>query len=218
MADAPIIPVSMLIIGGYFAWFGVHYWRTDVKWPSDPVKSALTGKPIPGQTGKEPSPTAVLTADVQALQPDSSSGSTSSGGTPTATTGSAISDDALKYVGKGYVWGGNASSPGDWDCSSFVSYVLGHDLNQALPGGHWGDPGFPPHAHGPTTINYLVFGSPVDTPAAGDLIVWQTHVGICTGGNSMVSALDPQLGTRQTTIDGGSPGGETPHYRRVSSG
>lgn len=217
MADAPVIPVAMLIVGGYLAWFGVHYFGSDVKYPTTPIKSVLTGGTIPSVTGKEASATAVLTSDVQNLQPDSSSGGGNQNN-PQATTGNAISDDAIKYVGQGYQWGGPADKPGDWDCSSFVSYVLGHDLNQPLPGGHWGDPGFPPHAHGPTTINYLVFGSPIDKPEAGDLIVWQTHIGICTGGGNMVSALNGSLGTRQTTIEGGSPGGESVHYRRVSSG
>lgn len=32
-------------------------------------------------------------------------------------SGTAIASDALKYAGQGYVYGGNASRPGDWDCS-----------------------------------------------------------------------------------------------------
>lgn len=210
----------MIIAGGYLAWFGVHYFKTDVKWPTSPIKSALTGQPIPGQTGKEASVSATLASDVQSLQPDQTfpGGSPSSPSNPSKlTTGSTISDDALKYAGQGYVWGGNASKPGDWDCSSFVSYVLGHDLQLALPGGHWGDPGFPPHSHGPTTVNYLIFGTPVDTPAPGDLIVWQTHIGICTGPNKMISALNESLGTKETTIAGGTPGGESVHYRRIAN-
>jgi Lysozyme like domain len=83
VADAPIIPVSLLVVGGYLAWFGVHYWRTDVKWPSDPVKAALTGNPAPTGTAATPVHTTLL-ADVQALQPDnSSSSSTSSTGSGT---------------------------------------------------------------------------------------------------------------------------------------
>jgi hypothetical protein len=45
--DAPIVPVLVLSLGMYLAWFGVHYWRSDTAWPSDPIKAVLTGKPIP---------------------------------------------------------------------------------------------------------------------------------------------------------------------------
>src|SRR5581483_9875261 len=34
----------------YLTWFGVHYWRTDVKYPSDPIKGVLTGKGLPSAT------------------------------------------------------------------------------------------------------------------------------------------------------------------------
>ena len=37
----------MIVAGAYLSWFGVHYWRTDVNWPSDPVKAVLTGKALP---------------------------------------------------------------------------------------------------------------------------------------------------------------------------
>lgn len=70
MADAPIIPVSMLIVGGYLAWFGVHYFGTDVKYPTDPVKAILTGGTIPAASGKAPSAHVTLASDVMSLQPD----------------------------------------------------------------------------------------------------------------------------------------------------
>src|SRR5215472_13498415 len=69
-------------------------------------------------------------------------------------TGDQVASDALRYVGAGYIYGGPAARPGDWDCSSFVSYVLGHDLGMALPGGKWGAPGFPPGSHGPVVESY----------------------------------------------------------------
>lgn len=58
--DAPVIPVAMLGIGAYLAWFGVHYWRSDVRWPTDPVKAVLQGKGLP-------SATVTPTADEQAV-------------------------------------------------------------------------------------------------------------------------------------------------------
>ena len=45
--DAPVVPILILSLGAYLAWFGVHYWRSDTAWPSDPLKAVLTGKPIP---------------------------------------------------------------------------------------------------------------------------------------------------------------------------
>lgn len=55
VGNAPVIPVAMIITGFYLAWFGVHYWRRDVKWPSDPVKSILQGKGLPA-AGDAPQP------------------------------------------------------------------------------------------------------------------------------------------------------------------
>lgn len=212
LGEAPVIPLVVLGTGMYLAWFGVHYWRSDTKWPTDPVKAVLAGKPIPGQSAAAPL-SAELTADVQAYSGGSGSGSTSS------ATGSSIADDALKYNGAGYVWGGNASSTGDWDCSSFVSYVLGHDLGLPLPGGHWGDPGFPPHAHGPTTVQYMLYGTGINLKdvQAGDLIVSSVHMGIAISPSQMISAQDEQLGTGLGGFPAGFPGGP-PVYRRVSGG
>ena len=45
--DAPVVPILILSFGAYLTWFGVHYWRSDTAWPSDPIKAVLTGKPIP---------------------------------------------------------------------------------------------------------------------------------------------------------------------------
>jgi hypothetical protein len=45
--DVPILPVALMLTGAYLAWFGVYYWASDTKWPSDPVKSLLTGQGLP---------------------------------------------------------------------------------------------------------------------------------------------------------------------------
>ncbi len=220
VGDAPVIPVILIMAGFYLAWFGIHYWRTDVKYPSTPVKDVLQGKGVTPASNVPPSIHAVLAADVQGLQPDSGSAGGSSPAASSAT-GSAIADAALKYKGQGYVWGGPADHPGNWDCSSFVSYVLGHDLGLALPGGKYGDPGFPPHAHGPTTLTYLLFGTAINSSqvAAGDLIVYNTHIGIAISSTDMISAEDPQQGTGVSSISGMTSSlGEIPHFRRVSGG
>jgi len=61
VGDAPVIPLGLILIGGYLAWFGIHYFKSDLKWPSDPVKSVLQGKGLPGSA-----PT--LSPDEQALE------------------------------------------------------------------------------------------------------------------------------------------------------
>lgn len=47
LGRAPLIPLVILGTGIYLTWFGVHYWRSDVKWPTDPIKDLLTGKGLP---------------------------------------------------------------------------------------------------------------------------------------------------------------------------
>ena len=137
------------------------------------------------------------------------------------TTPSAIANDALRYQGHPYVYGGAPGSSGmaGWDCSSFANWVLGHDLGMMLPG--QSSPGYDGTTHGPTTLGYLVWngaqtvGHSPSEAQAGDLLVWQTHMGFALGGGQMISALNEHLGTQVTTIAGGSPGDELLFVRRI---
>jgi hypothetical protein len=84
-------------------------------------------------------------------------------------------------------------------------------------GGHWGAPGYPPHAHGPTAVQYKLYGTAVSTPAAGDIVAWNTHVGIALDSTRIISARTPAEGTGISTISGTSNSiNETPVYRRAS--
>lgn len=141
--------------------------------------------------------------------------------------GSAIAQDALKYAGATYVYGGPAARVGDWDCSSFVSYVLGHDLGMVLPGGgKFGASGYPPNAHGPVVVSYAGWAGATTLPggmppAAGDLAVFPGvgplgHIGIAIDASHMISALDTESGTLVTPIVGYGPAGVAPVYRRVN--
>jgi hypothetical protein len=66
VGGAPIIPLLMVGIGGYIAWFAIHYWADpSVIWPSDPIKAVLQGGGLPAHTTAAQagtSPNATLTA------------------------------------------------------------------------------------------------------------------------------------------------------------
>lgn len=220
---APVIPVIMIGFGAYLTWFGVHYWRTETRYPTDPIKAVLTGKAIPEQdrSGSE-SAMKKVRLDAQAYAGAQTSGSgKADGGTygPVGSGGSGdkIAADALKYIGAGYVFGGNASKVGQWDCSSFVSFILGHENDLPLPGGRWGDHGMPPYEHGPTTNDYLLFGKPVaaNEVKKGDLVVNSHHMGIVVTTGSYMSAQTPSAGTGLGLYTDGFPGGSFV-FRRVT--
>lgn len=122
--------------------------------------------------------------------------------------GAVIASAALRYRGAGYTFGGRADRPGNWDCSSFVSYVLGHDLGLTLPGGgRYGAAAYPPHYHGPVVTSYYGWAGAtrVAAPAAGDLCIWNGagplgHIGIAVDAHTMISAQDAALGTNTSGI------------------
>ena len=138
-------------------------------------------------------------------------------------SGDQVAADALRWAGEGYVYGGTAAHPGGWDCSSFVSWVLGHDLRLSLPGGKWGAPGFPPGSHGPTVESYAGWRGAITVAppgARGDLVCFvgqgtSGHIGIVLGPNEMMSALNSAKGTIKTAIYGEGPPGAPIVYRRV---
>jgi cell wall-associated NlpC family hydrolase len=140
---------------------------------------------------------------------------------PTKPLSVDIAGIALNYQGEGYVYGGNASSPGDWDCSSFVSFVL-HEGGISLPGGRWGQSFMPPNEHGPVVVDYVNWdnATAVDAPKAGDLCCWDGigengHIGIAINNHQMISALNPTDGTQVTGIQGIGPSGVPLVYRHV---
>ena len=146
--------------------------------------------------------------------------------TGTAPSGAAIASAARQYAGQGYVYGGTGARPGDWDCSSFASYVLGHDLGIGLPGGTWAQVTAGGTVHGPVVLSYATWGGAITVPAAsmaaGDLVVWPGlgtggHMGIVQGYNQMVSALDSAQGTLISPVQGYGPAGVTPVFRRVTA-
>jgi cell wall-associated NlpC family hydrolase len=148
-----------------------------------------------------------------------STGVAASGANVNAETSSAIANDALQYVGAPYVWGG-APGPhgvGPWDCSSFVNAVVGRDLGMAIPMYKAGN--YHGQTHGPATGVWLVWTGAFTIKAqdriAGDIVVWQTHMGIATSQAEYVSAYDTQKGVTHQAISGGGPFGEVAFTRRL---
>jgi len=140
------------------------------------------------------------------------------GGTASAQ---AIVADAEKYIGHPYRYGGPSNPGKGFDCSSFVSYILGHDFGLTIPGGSWQQVTQNGAGHGPVASAYLTWsgaktkGSDPNSAAAGDLTIWPTHIGFARGPNQMVSAFDTAKGTINTTITEGGPTGEKLTLRTI---
>lgn len=125
-------------------------------------------------------------------------------------TGSAIADDAMKYVGYPYVWGGK--DPSGWDCYGFLTYVLHHDMGYNLPNN--------------TYTGYLEFLSwgqqyQIDEAQvqAGDIVIWPTHTGIAISPTQMISAENPSAGTKVAAFrDGGPLVPEPMTFHRIKGG
>lgn len=95
--------------------------------------------------------------------------------------GQRIADDARKYLGIKYVWGGH--DPSGFDCSGLVTWVLHHDLGYDLPD----------NTH-TVTGQFMVWGGATDvarsSAQAGDLCCSMAHIGIAVDGSNMIHAPD----------------------------
>jgi cell wall-associated NlpC family hydrolase len=92
-----------------------------------------------------------------------------------------IADDARKYLGVPYKWGG--ADPNGFDCSGLVTWVLHHDLGYNLPS----------NTH-TVTLQFLTWTGASDVPrsqaTAGDLCCSTGHIGIAVDGSNMIHAPD----------------------------
>jgi NlpC/P60 family len=173
-----------------------------------------------GITGK--SPTGALRALVGGASPSTAAADPSlaianygySGGAAAGAGGqggAAIVAKAMTYVGHKYVFGGPSNPNGGWDCSSFVSYILG-TFSYGIPGGSWAKETNNGSSHGPVASQYLAWsGATTKSKSAvspGDLLVWPTHIGFAVDANHMISAFTTAQGTLVTGWDGptGEPG------------
>ena len=98
LGPVPIIPIIYILTGAYLAWFGVKYFRSDVTWPSDPVKAVLQGKPIPA------SGAATTSAQILA-EAGATTGSTGSAPVPPGASGDAAqAQNIAKMLTVKYGW------------------------------------------------------------------------------------------------------------------
>ena len=184
MAKLNGMALAAIGAGSIFVWSGLKGWSV-----LGTIGDVISGK-APNQ---------------QAQYPLSSPGAQTNDALVGGATGNAISDDALKYQGHAYSFGGapgtNGASP--WDCSSFCNWVIGHDMRMAIPGYSPGK--YNGSVHGPPTGSWgawpglrKISRSEIQ---AGDVLVWSGHMGIAISNSHFVSALDPRDGTAVGPID-----------------
>ena len=196
MAKIPGLPVAFIALGGVLVWSGVE------NEPVTAVLRSLASGKAPAKGGPETFATpGTSTIGTSSTVP----GAVIGGG---SATGVAIANAAVQYAGHCYAYGGAPGTDGKscWDCSSFVNWVVGHDLGMAIPGIAGGT--YTGASHGPPTGAWLLWtgattiGHSSGVAQAGDILVYQTHMGICTGPNQMISAEKPSQGTAESGIDG----------------
>ncbi len=198
VGDAPLIPLLLIMTGGYLAWFGVHYWRDQKTiWPTDVPKSVLQGKGVPVPV---PAP-----STAQADIASASAGGNTPGG-PGSASGDQIASIAEADIGHCYVFGGAPGTDGKhcWDCSSACNWWIGKKAGLAIPG----DKHYDGSSHGPDVASWIAWNG-VERHALGnikpgDILAWgpNQHMGIAVSSSEMVSAENPQLGTRKSTFQG----------------
>lgn len=87
-----LVPLFLLGLGGYFLWFGVHYWRGQgaAVWPSYPIKSVLQGQGLPANnqaTAASAEVTAFETSITTAISASDAASSAAAGGTGASGSG-----------------------------------------------------------------------------------------------------------------------------------
>lgn len=173
------------------------------------LRSVAGGQPPAARTAAHTSGMVDLGPQLDAILAGGTStpAGTGAGGSSVASTGSAIADDALRYLGTKYVYGG--VSPAGFDCSGLIYYVLRELGYMSVPRTIGAQNLWP----GAVTVG-------VSQAAAGDLVLWpygagpNAHGGIVVGPGQYVNA--PYTGTvvRVDPIPASLHGGP-PVYRRV---
>lgn len=183
---------TAICAGLLFTWSGIKGW-------------SILGTAGDLITGVKPNQTEINPL----MNPNAPAGSTGAVA-PVGVTGNVIADTALQYRGHAYEFGGAPGADGSdpWDCSSFCNFVIGIKLGGAIPG--YGPGKYQGNVHGPSTGNWLIWNGLRTIQASevqpGDIVIWTGHMGIAVSNTQIVSALNPNEGTRVTNIQGTAPG------------
>ena len=108
------------------------------------------------------------------------------------TFGNDIVEYARDYIGCKYEYG--HSGPDAFDCSGFVMYVFNH-FGISLPHSsreYWNNP---------TDYGRVIDYNSIDNALPGDIISWNGHVAIYTGGGYVIEAANSKVGVAERKYD-----------------
>lgn len=112
---------------------------------------------------------------------------------PELVTGQTVANEARKYLGANYVWGGESTAEGGFDCSGLIFRVF-TDLGINVPR---------------TSGALASQGIAVSEAQAGDILAWPGHVAIALGNGRMIDAATPGTVVQERAIWG------NPSIRRI---
>jgi Lysozyme like domain len=120
----PVLPVILLGTGAYLAFFGVHYWRSDVKWPTTPVKDVLTGKGLTSPGAKPQTEQAAIAAEVAGASAteNTQAASPAAPAVPQAQTGdTGVTGGTYTHATLMTLWGLNGGASGTADIAAAIA-------------------------------------------------------------------------------------------------
>ena len=179
-------------VGSLFVWSGIKGWSV-----LGTIGDAVTGV----------KPDESVTNPLQLGNPSTANGTGQTFSVLGGSGGSALATVAMTYQGHAYRFGG---APGPdlrnpWDCSSFVNAMRSIKLGLSIPG--YGPGKYNGTVHGPPTGAWAVWSGLATIKRAdvqaGDILLWLGHMGIAINNTQMISALNPNEGTKVSTIDKG---------------
>jgi len=130
------------------------------------------------------------------------------GGSPVASANTPLVAEVMRLgeAAKGYRLG--ATGPDYYDCSGLIWRAMRKlDI--------YTGPRFTTHVF--AAVAAAKGWAKVDTPAAGDVVLWPAkHMGVATGGDGMYSARNEEKGINPSTISGDSSVLGTPSFYRIA--